>query len=424
MSEIILVLLIVLILILLFVLYRVSQLAQPKNNDHELLQALLVQEMSRNKEETIEKMMDKLGSGSNTQTAQITETKNKIDLKFQELQALLNLANQQNSQNQKSEFLDIKLMNQQALSELQKNIQESLSKAISDLTQLNTQSFGNLQKANQEKLDQINNDVQKKLEINFAQHLKSFEEVSKNVGQVQTLAQSMIQSTTSIDKLNSIFSRTSSKSFGDFGESYLESLLNQYLTPDTWAKQFQISGSAEKIDFMIRMDNQEIGIDSKFPLTRYNDFLHAETENKTKAKQEFLIACVKMADDISKKYSKHGFAHLFMYLPSDGIYNEIISNNSVLKKMQELGVTPISPVTIFPILMNVKVYNYRQMINQNAEQIVNGLSKVGKNILAFQEEFRKLGDKLRQAQANYDIADRSLVGVHKEISMLETSQLE
>ncbi len=44
-----------------------------------------------------------------------------------------------------------------------------------------------------------------------------------------------------------------------------------------------------------------------------------------------------------------------------------------------------------------------------------------KNVEAFREEFRKLGDKLRQAQANYDLADRSLLNVQNEVLKLENT---
>ena len=53
--------------------------------------------------------------------------------------------------------------------------------------------------------------------------------------------------------------------------------------------------------------------------------------------------------------------------------------------------------------------------------MIKGLKQIHINILSFQEEFRKLGDKLRQAQTNYDSADRSLSIVSKEIRLLETT---
>jgi DNA recombination protein RmuC len=382
----------------------------------------ILNDLSTNRESIVEKVIEKINQGNNYQSSQITDSRNRIDLKFLEMQNALSTNSQAQSQSQQSEFSDIKAQNQKALSDLQVTIQASLSKAIGDLSALTSQNFETLRKTNQEKLDQINTQVQTRLDQNFAQHQKSFEEVTKNVGQVQSLAQRMIDSTGSIDKLNNVFSRTSSKSFGDFGEKYLESLLKENLNSSSWSSQVQVPNSADKIDFVINIQGKRLGIDSKFPLTRYQDYLDSTPENKLSSAKEFLTAVVKMADDISKKYGKAGFVdYLFMYLPSDSMYTMVADNESTISALQKRGVTPISPITVFPIILGIKTYEYHDSINQNAETIIKGLKVIDKNIASFQDEFRKLGDKLRIAQTNYESADRSLFLVSKEIKSLDVN---
>jgi DNA recombination protein RmuC len=382
----------------------------------------ILNDLSTNRESIVEKLIEKINQGNNYQSSQITDSRNRIDLKFLEMQNALSSNSQAQSQSQQSEFSDIKSQNQKALSDLQVTIQASLSKAIGDLSSLTSQNFETLRKTNQEKLDQINTQVQTRLDQNFAQHQKSFEEVTKNVGQVQSLAQRMIDSTGSIDKLNNVFSRTSSKSFGDFGEKYLESLLKENLNSSSWSSQVQVPNSADKIDFVINIQGKKLGIDSKFPLTRYQDYLDATPENKLSSAKEFLTAVVKMADDIAKKYGKAGFVdYLFMYLPSDSMYTMVADNESTISALQKRGVTPISPITVFPIILGIKTYEYHDSINQNAETIIKGLKIIDKNIASFQDEFRKLGDKLRIAQTNYESADRSLFLVSKEIKSLDVN---
>ncbi len=369
-----------------------------------------------------DKTIDRMNKSFNNQNLQISESSGAIKLQFSELNNQLSQSQLLQTQGQKTQFSELGKSMQEALVQIQNAISHNLSKAITDLSTINNQNFDTLRKTNQDKLDQINSDVQKKLDINFAQHLKSFEEVAKNIGQVQTLAQRMIDSTSSIDKLNNVFARSSSKSFGDFGEKYLESLLSEHLSTGSWNTQVGVPHSSEKIDFVIQLDDKRIGIDSKFPLTKFQDYLTASDETKPQAKKEFLNGVLLMAKDINTKYNKNNFVdHLMMYLPSDSMYHEIANDPKSMQELHKLNITPISPVTIFPVIVNIQVYQQQKFVNDNAVDMIKGLNQIHINILSFQEEFRKLGDKLRQAQTNYDSADRSLSIVSKEIRMLETT---
>jgi DNA anti-recombination protein RmuC len=135
-----------------------------------------------------------------------------------------------------------------------------------------------------------------------------------------------------------------------------------------------------------------------------------------------LNAVLFMAKEINTKYNKNNFVdHLMMYLPSDSMYNEVINDSKTVQELHKLHITPISPVTIFPVIVNIQIYQQQKFVNDHAIDMMKGLKQIHINILAFQDEFRKLGDKLRQAQTNYDSADRSLSVVSKEIRMLETT---
>jgi len=317
----------------------------------------------------------------------------------------------------------LKEQNQKSLLSILNLLREQLSKSISDLNQRNKENFELLNNANKEKLGQLETEISKRLDENLAQNLKSFETVTKNLTQMESRAQQMIESTKSVDKLNSIFERTSAKAFGSFGESYLESLLRENLAAGSWQKQVKPPNSNEIIDFVIQIDAYKIGIDCKFPLTRYQDYIDADTESKKTALKSFLQAVHLMAKDIHQKYSQSGFVDVLMiYFPSDSMYNEVINHPQTLEYLHKLKIQPTSPSTIFPLIMLIQTYQFRGHINENAEMIINGLKTVRKNIQSFREEFRKLGDKIRQAQQNYDTADRNLLNVHNEVLKLESTE--
>jgi DNA recombination protein RmuC len=331
---------------------------------------------------------------------------------------------EKHSLNLQSQFEKLKNSNLENLQKIQVVVTEKLEKSILNLSQVNTENFKLLNKTNQERLDQINLDVQKRLDENFARNLKSFDEVATKLGGIQSTAQKMIDSTKSIDKLNNIFARTSSQSFGNFGEQYLESLLRENLADGSWSKQVLVPNSNNKIDFLIRIEGKKIGIDSKFPLTKYQDFLNAEnSQERSKFLKEYLKSVLSMAKDISNKYLEVDFVNvLFLYLPSDSMYNEVVNNTDVVNALQKLKVTPVSPATIFPLILIISQYQFKMQVTESADNIIQGLSHIRKNIDSFKDEFRKLGDKIRQAQDNYDKADKSLMGVEKNIYLLENTK--
>jgi DNA recombination protein RmuC len=311
----------------------------------------------------------------------------------------------------------------QGLLDSQKNSQDQMTQSILSIQETVKLQLDTLSRTNQERLNQINKDVQSRLDNNFAQHQKSFEQVSNHLGQMKVMAENMVQSTSSIDKLNTIFARTSSKAFGNFGENYLESLLSENLANNSWSKQVQVPESTEKIDFVIYLDGKKIGIDSKFPVTAYDDYINAEEANRVSLQKNYLRSVCGMAADIAKKYNKSGFLDsLIMYLPSDGMYSEVVSSPSTMDFLSKIKITPTSPVTILPVIIQIKMYQGQMIISQNAHNIIKGLGEIRKNVETFQDDFRMLGDKIRQAQDKYEKVDKNLTGVVRNIKKLEDAE--
>jgi DNA recombination protein RmuC len=391
--------------------------------DEERLVNSLFLKLGQSQSEFVERMMDKMNLNQRSQIEALNNYENKLETNFLMLKSEQKLMLSEQSSKLEIQFQKMQENNQLKLTGIQNSIQEKLNQSIQSLVEINNKNFELLNKTNQQRLDQINLDVQKKLDENFARNLKSFQEVSQNLGQIQSTAQKMIESTKSVEKLNTIFSRTSSKAFGGFAENYLESLLDENLAKDSWGKQIKVPNSNEIIDFVIYVDDRKIGIDAKFPLTKYQDYIEAEIGEREGKRKEFLRAVMAMAKEIGEKYYKNNFVDsLFLYLPSESLYNEVLDtekNQEVLEFLRKQKVSIISPNTIFPQIMLIKAYQFRLEISENAENIVLGLKQIQKNIDSFKNEYRKLGDKIRQAQINYDQAEKNLLGVERNILLLD-----
>lgn len=318
--------------------------------------------------------------------------------------------------------LDLTQNLNQNLNQNQDLLQDRLEKSLLHTTEVIKNNLEILHKSSQEKLDQINLDVQKRLDENFGRSLKSFEEVTKSLGQMEERAGAMIDSTKSIEKLNQVFARTSSKAFGTFAEDYLESLLKEHLLAHNWDKQVKVPASTEIIDFVIKVNDYKIGIDSKFPLTKYQDYINSELTERDQKRREYHATIVNMSSSISQKYYQNNFVDkLFLYLPSDSMYTDCLDNPKLVELIQKHKVSILSPNTLFAQLAIIQSNQVRAHITDNAEQIIKGLGNIKRNIDSFRDEYRKLGDKLKQAQGNYEQADRALLGVENNIILLQKS---
>lgn len=313
---------------------------------------------------------------------------------------------------------------QQSLAELLEKIQNGLSEGIKTLNQTTSQQLESLSKTNTERLAHIQESVEKRLDENLKRNLESFTVVKEDLVKMQNHANKMIDSTKSIDRLNDIFGKGAAKSFGTFSEEMLASFLEDTI-PGQYETQFQIPGSAEKIDFLIKLADQKIGVDSKFPLDSYEAFRSSEGEARDEARKAFISAVKLMVEDIARKYvGAKFFDQVYIYFPSDSMYLEVANDESLAKVMRSKKVYPSSPSTIMPMIGLVAQYKQRVEVNENAEHIIAGMQKIDKHIDAFKDEFRKLGDKLRMAQDNYVSAERSLEGVHRQVNLLGSTSVE
>jgi DNA anti-recombination protein RmuC len=276
------------------------------------------------------------------------------------------------------------------------NMQKSNSFELDKIANQSKLSFEQIYEANNKKLSDIQTEIERRLNENLANNLKSFNEVSQKLGEMSKTAQVMIDSTASIDKLNRIFDRTSAKSFGGFSEKYLESLLDTHLK-NLWKSQVMIKGSGEAIDFVIELDEVSIGIDSKFPLTAFCDYDEAEEHIKDSKLKEYIAKIKNMATDISSKYGGH-FTHLLLYIPSEIMYNEVAKNQQLMDKMHNLKVVPVSPISMMSVIYAIAQLKDKLELNESAQLIQKRLNEVAQALSKFQEEYDKLGKKLNEAQ--------------------------
>ena len=308
----------------------------------------------------------------------------------------------------------------------QKASNDSMVKVISALTANNEQKLEKLretldtqirqlQESNEKKLDQMRETVDEKLQTTLEKRLgESFklvserlEAVQKGLGEMKTLADD-------VGGLQRVL--TNVKSRGTWGEVQLEALLDQILTPDQYDTNVETrKGSGQRVEFAIRLPGTDgsddpvwLPIDSKFPKEDYERLVDAAEEADTEAVDQAVKALTRAvevaAKDISQKYIEppHSTDFAIMFMPTEGLYAEIIKQPGLVSKLQENHrVVVTGPTTLSATLSSLRM-GFRTLAIQQRS------SEVWKVLAAVKSEFGKFGAVLDKVSKQLHTASNTI----------------
>lgn len=288
------------------------------------------------------------------------------------------------------------------------------------------QRLKSLQDDNSKKLDDMRHTVDEKLQStlesrlgeSFKQVSERLEQVYKGLGEMQTLANG-------VGDLKRVL--TNVKIRGTWGELRLESLLEQMLTPDQYARNIKpIPGSNNMVEFAIRLpgrrdDDQPVWlpIDSKFPKEQYERLLdafdHADAEAVAVAGKQLETALKLEAKSISEKYLSppHTTDFGIMFLPTEGLYAEVVKRAGLVDSLQrDHRVTVAGPVTL-TTLLNALQLGFRSLALEKRS------SEVWKVLGAVKTEFSKFGDVLAKTRDTLEKAAKNIEGAETRSRAME-----
>lgn len=276
-----------------------------------------------------------------------------------------------------------------------------------------------IQKINSEKLDEMKKTVDDKLQESMDKHFnESFklisdrlEQVHKGLGEMQNLAEG-------VGDLRRVL--TNVKVRGNIGEIQLGTLLEQYLSPDQYAKnKVIVPQSSELVEYAIRLPGHKgeepvfLPIDSKFPVEDYlrltecyDKYASMSAEVKT-AQKSFAATVRKCASDIKSKYVyppiSTGFA--LMFVPSEGIYAEILRLPGLFESLQnDYQISVVGPSNLVAFLNSLQMGFKTLAIEKHSNEVWQVLGAV-------KSEFKKFGDVM-------DATRKSLETVVKHVDKI------
>lgn len=191
---------------------------------------------------------------------------------------------------------------------------------------------------------------------------------------------------------------------GNFGEEMLERMLEQILPRSSFAVQHRFK-NGEVVDAIVMFGENKLCIDSKFSMENFRLYKEAQTEDAAEnIRKAFLKDVKKRIDEIHKKYllpQEGTFDFGLMYVPSEGVYQEIILDADVIDYARSKSVVPVGPNSLFIYLRNIIVSLRGQQVNEIAKEIlamINGIKqesdKFGRNLDTLANHIKNAGNTM------------------------------
>lgn len=254
-------------------------------------------------------------------------------------------------------------------------------------------------------------DISAKGQSAMREELKStqgmMERIHKQLGEFQEVSRGLSNAQQSLESVLG-----GAKTRGILGEVTLERLLEDSLPPSQYTSQYHFA-SGETVDAAIFLrDKKILAIDSKFPL---DAFRRIQTDGDD-ARKSFVSAVKLHADSIAKKYilpAENTLDLALMFVPSESVYYELLQcadnkGQQLDAYCREKRIVAVSPNTLYAHLCVIAMGLRGMQIEENARRLANGLAGLKKQFANFSETFEKIGTHLKNAQQNYQEAERRL----------------
>lgn len=290
-----------------------------------------------------------------------------------------------------------------------------------------------IQAENEKSLAELRQTVNKNLSETLTDSLAaSFQSVSSQLEQVYKSMGEMRSMTADVTDLKRILGNV--KNRGTWGEVQLESLLSDILSPSQYAAQLSLSGSAEKVDFAVKLpgDGEKpvyLPIDSKFPMDRYRAVLDAEQYGDDRAKalsRETLLKTVRdEAKKIAAKYilppDTTDFAVLFV--PSEGLYAYLAAADLPFALQRDFRILLAGPSNLSALLNSFQLGFRTLAVERQSGEILKLLGAVKTSFSTFSVRLESTQKSLRAAENNLERALAASRGIERRLQGMEKSDL-
>ncbi len=303
---------------------------------------------------------------------------------------------------------------------------ENADKTLRDNLATLDKTLQSLNKTQEEKLSEIRSMVDEKLQKALDERLaSSFKSVSDQLSGVYKAVGEMTRIGQDVSSLKHVLNNV--KTTGILGEIQLGNILKDILAPEQYECNVATKrNSRDNVEFAILLPGKDdkkvyLPIDSKFPLSAYEDVLSARKEGdkeKVEAcRKQLRLRLLSFAKDIQVKYidvpNTTDFAVLF--LPMESLYEEALSLDLLSLCQQKYHVVLSGPSTLSAFLNALSMGFKTLAIERKTSEVHALLGKV-------KQEFGKFAEVLSSALKSLDQTRNrleDLIGVRTR--MIESS---
>ncbi len=286
------------------------------------------------------------------------------------------------------------------------NMQDRMVQTLSDTTET-------LRRSNEEKLDQIRGVVNEKLDKSLNERLdSSFKAIGDQLGRLYQSLGELEHLSEGVTDLNRTLSNV--KTRGIWGEVQLSRILQETMAKSQYEENIATKkNSNDRVEFAIKFPAPDGGrqpvylpIDSKFPADLYHHVLDASESGDPEAVKSAETALknriLEEARTIRDKYvsppqtTNYGI----MFLPTEGLYAEVLRIDGLTEKCQEIGILIAGPTTITAILNSLQAGFKNVALSKKSVEVMKLLEAIKAQFNRMDAEVGKTQKKLSEAMSS------------------------
>lgn len=195
----------------------------------------------------------------------------------------------------------------------------------------------------------------------------------------------------------------------------MEQVIENVLSREDFEVQYPFK-SGERVDAVVKLADNLVPIDAKFPLENYKKISENKNEKESEGYQkQFGLDVKKHINSIAEKYIKPGektIDYALMFIPAENVFNEIVIHDFGNLNLSQYAISkkviPVSPNTLYAYLQAIKMGLRGMKIEKNAKIILQNLKKLDIEFGKVKRDFDALGQHIRNAQNKYELTDKRM----------------
>lgn len=286
----------------------------------------------------------------------------------------------------------------------------------------------------QQRLDRINEQMNagigkshETIQRQFAQTSQIIQEVTKKMSELGETNKQVVNFAEQMKSLENILKNP--KQRGILGEYFLETLLGNVLQPNQYKMQYEVAGGMI-VDAAIFFKDKIIPIDAKFSLEKYNKIMDEQNKERRATLETEFKRDIKNRIDETSKYinpSKGTTDFAFMFIPAEGIYYNLliykvgtieVNTNDLIEYAFKKHVIIVSPTSFYAYLETVLHGLKALKMEESVKEILNRVGELSRHLSGFEEHYTKVGRNLSTTVNMYNSASKEFKKIDKDVYKL------